>query len=310
MLLVVGFGVARFMGKPAYVPDLNSSVAAAAAKNSSDVAPTPLVPAEARLVPDYAANNPYKASNAVGETTSALNSSIAETFTVPTSAAVETASDETFPLRPAGPAPVIKLRDEAPRPLEIDNRAASMVYAPPVLPQPDAAPPAAAQDRTASTNWAAGGLRPAGFSDEAPTNVATINAAYAQPAEISAPAKSVLPPPWPAIEEVNGQRTHIVKDGDSLPRLADLYLDDPARAREIYDANRELLADPELLPIGAELVIPNRKSRAAFDASQSSLAHDSPALAATNRSLVPLRPIPPASTVVPRAQLLPPVAAE
>ena len=55
-------------------------------------------------------------------------------------------------------------------------------------------------------------------------------------------------------------RTHIVIDGDSLQRLADRYLDDPARSDEIYQLNRDLLASPDLLPIGVELRIPDRRS--------------------------------------------------
>ena len=50
--------------------------------------------------------------------------------------------------------------------------------------------------------------------------------------------------------------THRVIDGDTLPSLAQRYLGSPTRAREIFDANRDVLSDPELLPIGAELKIP------------------------------------------------------
>jgi hypothetical protein len=104
----------------------------------------------------------------------------------------------------------------------------------------------------------------------------------------------------------------VVVDGDSLERLAGRYLDDSSRANEIYEANRELLANPDLLPIGAELVIPTSKNRAAFDDSrpQSSLAKDSPLRAATNEGMVRVRPVPSAVNVLPRAQLMPPVRAE
>jgi nucleoid-associated protein YgaU len=50
--------------------------------------------------------------------------------------------------------------------------------------------------------------------------------------------------------------THRIVDGDTLAALAQRYLGSPARAREIFDANRNVLSDPELLPIGAELKIP------------------------------------------------------
>ena len=53
-------------------------------------------------------------------------------------------------------------------------------------------------------------------------------------------------------------RRHIVSDGDSLPRLAKRYLGDAALASSIFAANRDTLSSPRLLPIGAELVIPDR----------------------------------------------------
>lgn len=54
---------------------------------------------------------------------------------------------------------------------------------------------------------------------------------------------------------------HKVKDGDSLGSLARRYLGSPDRAGEIYAANRELLPNPELLPIGGELIIPLSAAR-------------------------------------------------
>jgi nucleoid-associated protein YgaU len=50
--------------------------------------------------------------------------------------------------------------------------------------------------------------------------------------------------------------THRVVDGDTLDGLAQRYLGSPARAQELFDANRDVLSDPRLLPIGAELKIP------------------------------------------------------
>jgi nucleoid-associated protein YgaU len=53
-----------------------------------------------------------------------------------------------------------------------------------------------------------------------------------------------------------GPRIHKIADGDTLPALAARYLGSPSRAMEIFKANREVLSDPELLPIGRELKIP------------------------------------------------------
>ncbi len=52
-------------------------------------------------------------------------------------------------------------------------------------------------------------------------------------------------------------RTHKVVDGDSLALLAERYLGSASRANEIFSCNRDLLSDPELLPIGARLRIPS-----------------------------------------------------
>jgi nucleoid-associated protein YgaU len=41
--------------------------------------------------------------------------------------------------------------------------------------------------------------------------------------------------------------------------LAERYLGDADRYLEIYEANRDLLPSPEVLPIGARLKIPRRR---------------------------------------------------
>jgi nucleoid-associated protein YgaU len=56
-------------------------------------------------------------------------------------------------------------------------------------------------------------------------------------------------------------RTHKIVDGDTLASLAQRYLGSATRAREIFDANRNVLSDPELLPIGAELKMPPTDTR-------------------------------------------------
>lgn len=45
-------------------------------------------------------------------------------------------------------------------------------------------------------------------------------------------------------------------DGDTLKLLARRYFGTPDRFMEIYEANRDVLPNPEVLPIGAELKIP------------------------------------------------------
>jgi nucleoid-associated protein YgaU len=48
----------------------------------------------------------------------------------------------------------------------------------------------------------------------------------------------------------------VIHNGDTLERIAARYLGDANRALELFDLNREVLANPHLLPIGVELRIP------------------------------------------------------
>ena len=49
---------------------------------------------------------------------------------------------------------------------------------------------------------------------------------------------------------------HVIEDGDTLESLAERYLGSAERAEELYEANRDRLLQPDVLPIGIELVIP------------------------------------------------------
>jgi nucleoid-associated protein YgaU len=66
--------------------------------------------------------------------------------------------------------------------------------------------------------------------------------------------------PMPAPHKPAPPRRHTIVDGDTLGNLAQRYLGSDDRADEIFAANRDVLKDPELLPIGAVLTIPPRKS--------------------------------------------------
>lgn len=77
------------------------------------------------------------------------------------------------------------------------------------------------------------------------------------------------PPPIVPFREIQGVhvddtrqrrplRKHRVVDGDSLESLAQRYLGDAARANEIFDANRDVLESPDLLPLKVKLTIPRR----------------------------------------------------
>ena len=60
---------------------------------------------------------------------------------------------------------------------------------------------------------------------------------------------------WPA------ELIHVVANGDTLERLAQRYLNDPGRALDIFDLNRDQLSNPHLLPIGVELRVPQNPDR-------------------------------------------------
>ena len=63
------------------------------------------------------------------------------------------------------------------------------------------------------------------------------------------------------VEEEEVARSHTIRNGDTLEKIAKRYLGSAARASEIYELNRRLLSSPELLPIGAELELPTRKQQ-------------------------------------------------
>lgn len=71
-------------------------------------------------------------------------------------------------------------------------------------------------------------------------------------------------PEKPAIPASDEQRRRMAKaperhqivEGDTLPKLAVAYLGDRDRYLDIFRANRDVLSDPRLLPIGEEIAIP------------------------------------------------------
>jgi nucleoid-associated protein YgaU len=53
-----------------------------------------------------------------------------------------------------------------------------------------------------------------------------------------------------------GGRKHVVQKGDTLYSLARKYYNNQSRWRDIRDANKKVIADPNKLKVGTELVIP------------------------------------------------------
>jgi hypothetical protein len=100
-------------------------------------------------------------------------------------------------------------------------------------------------------------------------------------------ARNVAQPPLVAT------RSHLIADGDTLDRLAERYLQDPARAREIFELNQDVLRDPNLLPIGKPLRIPGEAGR----------SESEPDLEDSTGRMVPVEGPPRTAVIQPQAQL-------
>ena len=79
---------------------------------------------------------------------------------------------------------------------------------------------------------------------------------------------------WDKIKEIGGQspadikanitvadtsvyHRHVVKSGESLSKIAKHYYGDPMKYKEIFEANTNILKNPDLIYPDQELVIPN-----------------------------------------------------
>ena len=206
-----------------------------------------------------------------------------------------------------------KLRNEAPRPIGNEPRSPATIRRMPPVNSEDGLPANDDDAYRASVDWPAPQPMPTGFTNDTNSTPAT-NAAYNAPAGTTDNHQASTPP-WPAAEERDGPRTHVIVDGDSLERLAGRYLDDPQRSKEVFELNRELLSAPDLLPIGAELKIPERITHRSWDrqSRRAGFPSESVVREAANGDLVPIRPVSSYGAfngAAPRAQLARPVAAE
>jgi nucleoid-associated protein YgaU len=92
----------------------------------------------------------------------------------------------------------------------------------------------------------------------APASMASLRTGGPGDLSASIPALPALPTvDVPQADDAEpAPRIHVVHNGDTLERLAKSYLGNEGRALEIFDRNRDVLTNPHLLPIGAELRIP------------------------------------------------------
>jgi hypothetical protein len=215
--------------------------------------------------------------------------------------------------------PRARLRDEAPRPLTNNPRARAA--APSIAPLGIIGPTRIGSAATSIVPQSSTTPSTYGFTTSINTQSASETA---QRSDTVFPAFSAFDTrptaakltPLPLLSstetEMDEPRTHIVVDGDSLAKLAGRYLDDPRRADEILQLNRGLLSDPQLLPIGVELLIPPRAQDASISGTspQSYLPRAVAIHSSRGGGLVPVRPIPAASTLTPRARLANPRNAE
>ncbi len=65
-----------------------------------------------------------------------------------------------------------------------------------------------------------------------------------------------------SLASMAGAATHIVEKGDNLSKLAEEYLGSRLKWREIYEANKDKISDPNAIYVGQELVIPETETPA------------------------------------------------
>lgn len=114
-------------------------------------------------------------------------------------------------------------------------------------------PPVPASGAVSSTSYGASGLP----TNPAPVAVPTMPPlpgallpADSNPSELSAGVAPNIPPDAPQVQ------IHVIHRGDTLESIAERYLGDARRAWELFDLNRDVLENPHILPLGAELRIP------------------------------------------------------
>jgi hypothetical protein len=315
VLIAAGFGVAKLLGEPAATNPAPHAAAMplpqlAALQTSGVPVAVPNATGGVRLVPDFGTTESSKTAiippliNVVPPLRPEENALNGRSLNAD-SLVTQQVPDAESQAAPWTTTPRAKLRNEAPRPLIAESRDSALPLS------TDGAASSSLSPLDTTLNWRASDAARASFEQPAGPP-ATIVASYQEASDANAPITPVGPPPWPAPETAEGPRTHIVIDGDSLSRLAGRYLDDPRRSADIFEANRGVLADPELLPIGAELVIPSRTNQATAEtrSSQSLLPRAVAIHASAGSGLVPVRPIPSAAATMPRAQLARPMPVE
>jgi nucleoid-associated protein YgaU len=71
------------------------------------------------------------------------------------------------------------------------------------------------------------------------------------------PGGTTAPPPATRREATPASRTYVVVKGDSLSKIAKREYGDGNKWRRIYEANKNIIKDPDLIYPGQELRIPS-----------------------------------------------------
>jgi len=58
----------------------------------------------------------------------------------------------------------------------------------------------------------------------------------------------------------NAKVRHVIRDGETLRSIAAKYYGDEQQALKIYEANRDKLSHPDLLPLGIEIEVPGAEA--------------------------------------------------
>jgi hypothetical protein len=327
-LIATGLAVAVLLGHPIKNQQSTAAVVQSPPKSEVPLSPLAATPAIAatsaiRLTPD----TEYTKVAAIPEPPALLSPLSSYSLApsngpdfrfAPSSAPAVSATIQRVDTQPT----IAKLRDEAPRAIGNESRSPVTIRrAPPIDAQSTSASAAKVGSPmgayNVAPNWPAASPSPTPHAPNSAPFTTTPTPATATAFAMSGaprPDPHEQAPPPQFAEEADDGRTHIVADGDSLEKLASLYLNDPQRGKEIYELNRGILSDPNLLPIGAELKIPDRTSPVAW-ARQSRLPGyqgDAAVREAATGDLVPARSMSSASYSgpPPRAQLTRPIEAD
>jgi len=82
-----------------------------------------------------------------------------------------------------------------------------------------------------------------------------------QPSTVSPEASDWRPGTAARLPRPKSQpRPYRLRDGDTLEKIADRLLGNANRAGEIFELNRGLLTQPDLLPVGRTILLPPREN--------------------------------------------------